>query len=160
MRQIINILREAETPRDLWRQEGYAKHTELVAVERLLQFRGNDLRDTTKVQNLTTGEYERVPFAALVQSIRERGIDEPLLLIVGKKDRRACLGEGNHRLMAAQAAGLDYVPVRCNVQSSGSHCERGGIDVSDNLKVPANEWFPADTKPSDVFIHVPVEAAR
>lgn len=47
----------------------------------------------------------------LSDSMRIEGIREPLYVMYDPKSRRARLGEGNHRLRAAQMAGITHVPV-------------------------------------------------
>ena len=51
-------------------------------------------------------------FRAMKQYMREYGFDRrsPILMVIGK-DGKVNVGEGNHRLAAAAAVGLDTVPV-------------------------------------------------
>ena len=66
--------------------------------------------------NLLTGRtykdpYTRATWAELTRSLTEEGFREPLKLEYEPDSRRAYLGEGNHRLVAARLAGYSAVPV-------------------------------------------------
>jgi hypothetical protein len=63
-------------------------------------------------------EYDRTPPQHLVDDIKAHGIKEPLIMTYSKSTGNAMLGEGNHRLAAAQALGMTHVPVRV-VRNSG-----------------------------------------
>ncbi len=49
---------------------------------------------------------------ALTEDIRQNGLKSPLIIQYGKNDRRAKLGEGNHRLVAAERLGISHLPAR------------------------------------------------
>lgn len=66
-------------------------------------------------------EYDRTPSPELVDSIRQHGIREPLIMIYGQQSGKLQLGEGNHRLAAAQQLGLSHVPVRVIRQTGGPY---------------------------------------
>jgi hypothetical protein len=81
----------------------------------------------------------------LARSISERGFDDALILEVDPTGR-AVLVEGNHRLAAAAALGLDNVPVRVVTSRSGALAGRGApADVAEGL------GSGSLLKPSDTF---------
>jgi hypothetical protein len=94
-----------------------------------------------------------------VNEIREdiragKGITNPLQLHYNHKEHWATLGEGNHRLAAAQAEGVPYVPVRVvrdplvgpedGTGAPASHRDPGWAPHMDN-------YLPTDVHPS--FLH-------
>lgn len=84
-----------------WRATPNAAFTEYVDVSWLMRdpaIRGNAL-GKRNVRELA-GEIE------------ERGFDEPLQLTYYRGDNKVVLGEGNHRLEAANISGIERVPVR------------------------------------------------
>jgi len=79
--------------------KAWAQHTAWVKPYALLPHQGNELRDMDTVRDITADLKEG------------RGIREPLWLEWSPDSYRAKLGEGNHRLHAAIAAGISHVPV-------------------------------------------------
>ena len=72
--------------------------------------------ETGTSYNLLTGRTYKDPYtpaawAELIGSLTEEGFREPLKLEYEPDSRRAYLGEGNHRLVAAGLAGYTAVPV-------------------------------------------------
>jgi hypothetical protein len=47
----------------------------------------------------------------LAKSLKENGFEEPIILGINKYDKKALVTDGNHRLVAAKKAGINFVPV-------------------------------------------------
>jgi hypothetical protein len=77
----------------------WTKHTAWVKPHALLSHQGNELRNMDTIHEITND---------LKQG---KGLREPLWLEWSPDSYRAKLGEGNHRLHAAIAAGTSHVPV-------------------------------------------------
>jgi GNAT superfamily N-acetyltransferase len=74
---------------------------------------------------------------------------EPLLLHYHPGSGQAYLGEGNHRLRAARALGMDHVPLR--VQRSSSGLPGPGVDVPQpHPAIATGTHIPADIHPSHI----------
>jgi hypothetical protein len=106
--------------------------------------------------------------AKLVNSYREiyrsGKLEEPLIVIYDNETGFAYLGEGNHRLQAALAENVPYLPVRI-VRGSAKEMEnriaknRPVLQVKNNKTLPFTtggpkgpvEYMPTDVHPSFVF---------
>jgi hypothetical protein len=115
----------------------YKRHVEMVPVSWLSELKGNKLR------------YTDDRMEALMADIAKNGINNPLIVDVGRNNERAILGEGNHRLEAAKRLGYTHVPVRVHVQNTV------GEDVPGSQRIdiiqPEERYSSVDTKPSKVF---------
>ena len=100
----------------------------------LIRYQGNRLR------------MRRYEFEKLVEDIKTNGIEEPVMIFIGQKDRTVTLGEGNHRMMAAMMAGLKSIPARV---IRNQYAE--GVSNNKMSRVPVDDYFPADASPLDVF---------
>jgi hypothetical protein len=123
-----------------WIHDPYvqAGKAELVPIEWLRQFREYN----REIQPKYKGQFEEV-----MNLVKQHGIDEPLMLQIGQKDRKALLGEGNTRLAALRKLGYEVAPVRVlRQQEVGSRGKAASMS-----KVPSDAYFPADTRPSQVF---------
>ncbi|MBO8173452.1 MAG: ParB N-terminal domain-containing protein [Bacillaceae bacterium] len=125
--------------KDPWRNTRYARAGKVgeVPTRWLMKFRGNHLR--------------RSPgrMARLTEDIRKNGIRKPLMLLVGKQDRRVQLAEGNHRLVAAFLSRMDTVPVYVMVQRN---IVFGQSAVCREMnKLPRTGHFPSIAHPDQVF---------
>lgn len=122
-----------------WKENTYYKTGKVaeISVEWLRQFTGNKLRKNKE------------QMAEFIDNIILNGIKEPLMLVIGQKDRRVVLGEGNHRLYAAQAIGYKKVPVR--VLRYNKLGDDRGIFYDKMSRVPVKGYFPADSSPLEVF---------
>lgn len=113
----------------------FEEFVDYVSVDELLDIPGNELGKTD--------------IEALKQAIQaEGGLREPVVIIVGKNDRRVSVGEGNHRVQAAKELGYRYMPARVMV-----YAENGGFGSwprTDLIPEP-QKYFSADARPSDVF---------
>jgi len=115
--------------------DNFIRVREWVHVDDLLDIPGNKL-GKTDIEKLKK------------EIIDAGGLKEEILIVVGKNDRTVSVGEGNHRVMAAKELGYKYLPTRAAVQR-GTH---GSISNPRTDLIPlADEYFPADAKPSDVL---------
>ncbi|MFI0967007.1 hypothetical protein ACH4S8_37335 [Streptomyces sp. NPDC021080] len=93
----------------------------------------------------TSPEHAKAVGAHLATS----GQMEPLMLHYHPATGEAYLGEGNHRLRAARALGMDHVPLR--VQRSHSGLPGPGVKVpQDHPALAAGTHIPADIHPSHI----------
>ncbi len=93
-------------------------------------------------------ELECTPSPALIESLQREGFREPLVMLIGQKDRKAVLCEGNHRLAAAKSLGLKAVPVRVWRYRK---CSVAAAKPAAMSRVPTDDYFPEESRPSDVF---------
>ena len=117
----------------------YSKVVEMVPVDWLKKLPGNSLRNSDSEQQ------------AFHNDVVSQGLKHPLIITVGKKSRTAKLGEGNHRLAVAIAAGYDYIPARVIVGSEWGSDKMAKGTLDKDLIPIADKYFPSDAKPSDVF---------
>jgi hypothetical protein len=113
--------------------------TEMVPTEHMLRYRDVDREEQEKYPGQLHEQRE---------SIKKEGIKEPLILIYGKADQTATLGEGNTRLANAHALGISHVPVRV-VRWSGP---RNGAKVPKPPVGDRTGYIPGDLSPSDLGI--------
>jgi hypothetical protein len=95
--------------------------------------------------------------------IEKNGMNNPLIVNVGRNNERAILGEGNHRLEAARRLGYTHVPVRVHVQNTVGE-NAPGSQRTDIIQ-PEERYSSVDTKPSKVFASLanatlPIETAE
>lgn len=76
------------------------QHVQWVATDKLAPYQGNDV-----------GGGSIVP-TTLDETIRQNGFENPLVFEYSTVNHNGKVGEGNHRLAAAQRLGLSHVPVR------------------------------------------------
>ena len=110
--------------------------TEDVPISWLRQLPGNGLRKDV---------------AELAADIQKNGVQEPLIISVGKDIGTAKLGEGNHRLAALDRLGYDYAPTRVIVGSEYGKEKLPRSDMKGDLIPKKGEYFTADARPSAVF---------
>jgi len=114
--------------------------------------------ETGTSYNLLTGRtykdpYTRAAWAELIRSLTEEGFREPLKLEYEPDSRRAYLGEGNHRLVAAGLAGHTAVPVWA-LRGYGSERIRQARRVPGEPELKREQgtgYFPSSFRPSDVL---------
>jgi len=128
----------------------YAYCAEMVPVEWLLKLRGNELHKRLKTNigyNPDSEDWDRGNLEDLAKSLKTRGVQEPVIIIVGWKDGYAYVGEGNHRVAAADIAGIDELPARIimhKVVGEGMY----RYDVTKNLT------FDPEEEKTDMFSKV------
>jgi hypothetical protein len=108
--------------------------------------------------NLLTGRtykdpYTRATWAELTRSLTEEGFREPLKLEYEPDSRRAYLGEGNHRLVAARLAGYSAVPVWAlrGYDSERMRQARRVPGVPELTRDNGRGYFPSSFRPSGVL---------
>jgi hypothetical protein len=88
----------------------------LVPVSQLMRYREFDRAS----DEYSHGSKSTQTIADLTNEFRTHGVSalrEPLYLSYDHKEKWGYLGEGNHRLAAAVAAGITHLPVKVNVSS-------------------------------------------
>ena len=117
-----------------WRQYAYADKTELVSIATMNAFRPYNRLGKTDLD-------------ALVEDIRRHGFREPLIVTYYAGSRTAVLGEGTHRLAAANRLGLISVPVRV----TRSESEGPAFATPVPGKTPNEDGYtPGDMRPSEI----------
>lgn len=117
----------------------YRRVVEMVPVNWLSQLPGNNLRKNPQQMQ------------ELANQLETNGINDPIIITVGKNTRTAKLGEGNHRLAAAKLKGYTYLPARVIVGSEyGSEYNNSAKWNADLIPQP-KEYFSSDASPSSVF---------
>ena len=95
----------------------------------------------------------RAAWAELIRSLTEEGFREPLKLEYEPDSRRAYLGEGNHRLVAAGLAGYTAVPV-WGLRGYSSDRMRQARRVPGEPELKREQgtgYFPSSFRPSGVL---------
>jgi hypothetical protein len=132
----------AKARKERWQSAWMTAHpelkgvTELVPTRWLAGLKGNALRHDV---------------ADLAADMRAHGCTWPVIIIVGKKDRYARIGEGNHRIAAALTIDMDMLPARCIVQNNAKVGTQMAYNVDHDLLIPADGYVSSDLKPSKVF---------
>lgn len=121
--------------------------TEMVPIEEAAKYMEHD---RAKTPLMSSEQYQK-----LKDDISENGIQEPLTLQYGARDRIAAIGEGNHRLAIAKELGIKEVPMTV----SGTQLSKADqlADKKGFAEVPGREpdetgYVPSNQKPSDVGI--------
>ena len=118
------------------------KDVEEVPIKWIAQFREYDKSGLRNPENVEV----------LKESIKKKGLEEPLMLVVSPTEKKASLGEGNHRLVALEELGVKKVPVRLwivkkVVPNSPSSNPPVKVKIKDR---PSHQWY-STTKPSEMF---------
>lgn len=127
---------------------GYEDKIEFVPVDRLLKHREYD-RETQPREGPEHLDH-------ITASVAEHGVKAPLIMLYGQKDRRAYLGEGNHRLAAAKRLGITHLPVRVY---RVSHTDGRGAPVS-GVEPNQHGYVKGDMKPSEIGLPVHSKGAK
>lgn len=115
----------------------YKRDVEMVPISWLQSLPGNELRRTPEQMD------------ELQRDIEENGINDPVIINVGRNTQTAELGEGNHRLEVARRLGYTHLPARVSVGREYGSDKPGS--QRDDLIPEAGKYFPADVKPSAAF---------
>lgn len=87
--------------------------------------------------------------AKFTEELKKDGLKEPVMISIGQRDRQVSVGEGNHRMNAFINMGMDYIPARV---TRGTDNYGAWTYYYDKMsRVPLDDYFPADSKPTDVF---------
>jgi GNAT superfamily N-acetyltransferase len=102
-----------------------------------------------EVERYASQETDPEHAKAVGHHLAASGEMEPLMLHYHPASGEAYLGEGNHRLRAARALGMDHVPLR--VSRSAYGLPGPGVKVpQDHPALAAGEHVPADIHPSHI----------
>lgn len=135
--------------KDQFKDHPYANQIEFVPTEHLDKFREYDREVEPGHADIKSGvawEEDKTHLDALTEDIAKNGIQHPGFLIYGQKDRRAIIGEGNHRLAAAKRLGIPAVPMRVIRQSSLRGAGRPVPGAEEN----EHGYVKGDMKPSEI----------
>ncbi len=147
----MNPLRESWKNHPLYTQGKVG----LLPTEFVYALRGTDVSPTTTLQDGT-----RVDLEALWVHLVDEGLQEPLMIRVGRNNQSYRLEAGNHRIQVLHAHGVSFVPVtievvdECTPHSATSHNDGNHLfplppgALKPNL---ANGFYA----PDDAFVFVP-----
>ena len=137
-----------------WTEGPYKNIAELVHVDWLSQLPGNGLRGDMNIgYNPDNDDWDYGDLKQGGESMLN-GIQEPLIIVVGKSDHRVYLAEGNHRLAAAKLVNIDWLPVRVIIYKEAAK----GKEFGDELLIPYEGYVSSDLPPSKVFKNVPIKS--
>ncbi|MBY0538438.1 hypothetical protein K2P47_03500 [Patescibacteria group bacterium] len=128
-----------------------AGHVELVPTSWLYQYRGVDV---TPAADLRDGSL--VNLDQLWDDIQSNGLYDPLIIRVGRKNRKFRLESGNHRIQVFMKHGIPFTPATVEVQDlCGPQVENVMTDATHNFDftddVVAEALEIGHVKPSKVF---------
>jgi hypothetical protein len=127
--------------------ENYKRTVEYVPTETVKKFMHVDR------SNPEMTHYDEADWEELKASVAE-GWTDPLMILYFSRDKTAILGEGNHRLQAAIALGIEEIPVRVwrmSMEGRDSSYADNVVDVP-GMEPDRHGYVPADLKPSDIGI--------
>lgn len=91
-------------------------------------------------------EFDRSLKSELKYSIVSKGLEEPVMILYYAGNRRAYIGEGNHRLVVAKSVGIEALPARV-VRSQSTTTK--GIRVK-GFEPDWSGYVPGSLYPSDI----------
>jgi ParB-like nuclease domain len=119
------------TPTPKWKTHPLtlAGHVELVATAWLYQYRGIDVTPGT---DLKDGSF--VNMNQLWENIKSEGLHDPVIVRVGKTNKKFRLESGNHRIQVLMKHGVLYTPATVEVQElCGPQLENIMTDATHNF---------------------------
>ena len=128
-----------------------AGHVELVPTDWLYQYRGEDVTAGIDLKDGTTIDIE-----ALWQNIQQDGLYDPVIIRVGKENKKFRLESGNHRIQVFMKYKVAYTPATVQVQDNcGPDVENVMTNATHNFDFTNDMYFVTleigYTKPSAVF---------
>ena len=106
-----------------------AGHVELVPTDWLYQYRGEDVTAGIDSKDGTTLDIE-----SLWQNIQQDGLYDPVIIRVGKENKKFRLEAGNHRIQVFKKYGLEFTPATVQVQDNcGPEVENVMTDATHNF---------------------------
>lgn len=102
-----------------------------------------------EISQYASQETDREHTREIGHQVARNGYMKPLILQYHPKSGEAYLGEGNHRLRAARALGMDHVPVRVTRNHYGLAGE-GAKVPQDHPAVTEGRHVPTDIRPSEI----------
>jgi len=136
-----------------WPQSGAMRkpHTEMMSVEDLKKYRHVDRLSPDERTKPNPQEH----IDNLAKDIKEGELEEPLQIHYDHDSKWGVLGEGHHRLLAAEQAGVTHLPVtvhRTHPGANSGYKERrkgAPMNIKDDAKVGTfKEHIPAQAAPS------------
>lgn len=125
------------------KQSHWRSYIDDVSVDWLRQFKGNPLRKS------------QIELNELVRDIKENGLEEPLMLIVGLKTKKIFIGEGNHRLEVFRLLNQQTIPTRVWIYEHANHSTNGKEYESifyPHIELPNDPfYYSLSTKPNKIF---------
>lgn len=110
-----------------------------VSVQALQQMRGNDVRSKKnlqkKIDNFTSG----------------RGLKEPITVFYDPDRGVAYVADGNHRVEAADQAGVSHVPVIVQISKIGEDENTKPVDAANGIATFSETGWPKNVHPYYVF---------
>ncbi len=128
-----------------------AGHVELVPTAWLYKYRGSDVTLGVDLLDGTIVDMEK-----LWQNIQQDGLYDPVIIRVGKENKKFRLESGNHRIQVFKKYGVEFTPATVQVQDiCGPEVENVMTDATHNFDF-TNDMYTVTfeigyTKPSAVF---------
>jgi hypothetical protein len=126
-------------------------HTEMMSVEDLKKYRHVDRLSPEE----STKAHPQEHIDKLAKDIKEGELENPLQIHYDHDSKWGVLGEGHHRLLAAEQAGVTHLPVTVHRTTPGANSgykSRGKgapMSIKDDAKVGTfKEHIPAQASPS------------
>ncbi len=106
-----------------------ARHVELVPTAWLYQYRGTDVTPGTDLKDGSAATMDQ-----LWENIKSEGLYDPVIIRVGKKNRKFRLESGNHRIQVFMKHGIPFTPATVEVQDlCGPQVENVMTDATHNF---------------------------
>jgi ParB-like nuclease domain len=106
-----------------------AGHVELVPTAWLYQYRGPDVTPQTDLKDGTL-----VTIDELWENIKSEGLHDPVIIRVGKGNKKFRLESGNHRIQVLMKHGVPFTPATVEVQElCGPQVENIMTDATHNF---------------------------
>jgi hypothetical protein len=119
------------TPAPKWKTHPLtlAGYVELVPTAWLYQYRGTDVTPGTDLKDGSTVNMDQ-----LWENITAEGLYDPVIIRVGKVNRKFRLESGNHRIQVLMKHGVSYTPATVEVQElCGPQVENIMTDATHNF---------------------------
>ncbi len=128
-----------------------AGHVELVPTTWLYQYRGTDVTPGVDLKDGTIVDME-----TLWKNIQQDGLHDPVIIRVGRENKKFRLEAGNHRIQVFMKYGVAHTPATVQVQDTcGPEVENIMTDASHNFNftkdVDISSLKNGYLKPSQVF---------
>lgn len=134
----------------------YYSKAELVSIEEIERFIDIDRAEYAAER----GGYAQKRLDDLEKSIAEEGIKDIAIITYSQSQRKAYMGEGNHRLAVAKMLGIEAIPVRVirisDVRADAAMAASGRPYQAEVPGVDPDRfgYVPGDLKPSDIGINI------
>lgn len=136
-----------------WKDHPLTKQevVELIPTNWLFKIYGTDVTPQTNLMDGTLVDLE-----TLWNNILEEGLHNPLIIRVGRVNKKFRLESGNHRIQVFKKHGVEHVPATVQIQDEcGPHVQNVMTDASHNFDfggdVDVTSLKNGHMKPSSVF---------